>query len=162
MSVEMSMALFTGLCDQLQETFGQLPHLWCITSHRNDEPALLPPFMVRQNRGIEKLFPRRRAAVNNVGVADILLLQAVELMERRRQNCKLGRLPALPRLYFGRDNGKLLQNAAGAVREAVVDDVDVLDRATPHHEGEADVPVGLHAAAKDGYRLDVVAAVDET
>lgn len=117
--------------------------------------------MIRQNRGIKELFPRRRAAINNVGVADILLLQAAELVKRRRQNRKLGRLPALARLYLGRDDGKHLQDAAGAVREAVVDDVDVLDGAAAHHEGQADVPVGLHAAAKDGDGLDVVAAVDE-
>lgn len=118
--------------------------------------------MRRQDGPIKQVLLRRRTAVNDIGITNMLLLQPRVLVKRGRQQPELGLRPALALLDRGRDDGELLEEARGVGGEAAVDDVDVLDGAAPHHEREADVPVRLEAAAEDGEDLDVGAAGEET
>lgn len=89
-------------------------------------------------------------------------MQPLIVVERRRQDSKLGVSPAFALLDIGRGRRESLEQGAGAVGEATVYDVDVADGAATHHEGETDVPVGLGPGAVHGDGADVGAPVQET
>lgn len=118
--------------------------------------------MRRQNRPIEQVLLRRRTAVDDIRVSNMLLLQPHILMERWRQQTKPGIRPALALLDEVGDHGELLQQAGGVAGEASVNDVDVLYGAAAHHQGQSHVPVGLQAAAEDGDGFDMGAAGEKT
>lgn len=147
--------------DPVQQLLGQFAHLGREAADGDNQAALLAALVAGQDVRVKEVLAGRSAAVDDVRVAYVLLLQAVELVKGRGEDGELGVGPALALLDLGGHAGKLLEDLAGALGEAVVDDVDVADRATAHHEGHADVPVGLHAAAEDGNVADMVAAVEQ-
>lgn len=159
--VEMPVMLVVCLGSLQQQTFRQLPHLWSVAAHGDDEPALFPALVRGEDGGVEEILLGWSAAVNDIGVADLLLEQTLVLVKGGRQDAKLGLRPALTVLGGLGDDGELLKNTTRIGGEAAVDDVDVLNGAASHHQGQADVPISLHAAAEDGDGLDVVASVEK-
>lgn len=118
--------------------------------------------MVGKNRCVKELLARRRAAVDDVGSTQMVLLQTVKLVKRRGQDGEFGLVPAFASLNFRWNYGKLSENMRSTVGEAVVNDVDVLNGASAQHERKANVPIGLHTSAKYGNRLDMATARQQT
>lgn len=156
MLVEMTVVLVVAFDGLKQETLGQLSHLRRKAADGNNQTTLLSSFGVGEDGSVEQLLAGRRAAKDNIGRTQLFLLETSKLVERWRKDAKLGLVPALAALDRLRNNGKLLHDLACAVREAVVDNVDRLDGAAAHHEGQSDMPIRLHTATKNSNGLDVI------
>lgn len=154
--VEMSVVLVVAFNGLQQQTLGQLSHLRRKAANGNNQATLLSSLGVGKDRSVEQFLSGWGAAKDNVRGANLFLLEAFEFVERWCENAKFGLVPTLTALDCLGNNSKLFKDLACAVREAVVDDVDGLDGAATHHQGQADVPVCLHTASKNSNSLDVI------
>lgn len=158
MLVEVPMARLMRLDGLVHHLERDLEHVGLVAADSNNEAALAAAVAVGEDGVIEQRLLAGRAAEDDVGCADLLLEQAVELAVPGREDAELGVLPALALLDGGWHRVQPLEDVLARVREAPVDDVDLSDGAAAQHERQPDVPVGLLAGPEGRDRLDAVAS----
>lgn len=161
MLMEMSMSMLMPSHSLLHYFQWNLEHLRSVAPDGNNESTLPASLAACKNGMVEQGFRARRAEENNISCTHLLLEQSRELSIPRGQESKIGLCPAFTSFLLGRDAMQASQQLTGALREAVIDDVDVSDGAAAQHEREADMPIGLLARTEDGDGLHLVSSDDQ-
>lgn len=153
---------FMMLLDRLPDDLdGQFLHIRPVAANSHHQPALEPCLVRRQPLAPEQRLRRRRAAHNDVGRQHLLLEEALVVVVLGREHAEPALGPALARLGRGRDGVEPLYDGRAVLAELAVDEVDRADGGAAEHQREADVPVGLAAAAEDGEGGDMAPLADE-